>query len=152
MIFDDARPVACRTVHVLDQTGEPQPVEGPTECTAWDVAPTSTGVDLVRGARASSARRSPASARSSTARVESLGRGTTGTLSSCGGDAFFVRDPARRTDPARLMRWDGAALTVAYESESTGNAFLGEPECADGIVTVSSFGEAGDEQVWAEVG
>ena len=50
------------------------------------------------------------------------------------------------------MRWDGSALSVAYESESTGNAFLGEPECADGIVTVSSFGEAGDEQVWAEVG
>ena len=29
---------------------------------------------------------------------------------------------------------------------------LGEPGCADGIVTLSSFGEAGDEQVWAEVG
>ena len=44
MTFDDARPVACRTAHVLDQAGEPQPVEGPTECKAWDVAPTSTGV------------------------------------------------------------------------------------------------------------
>jgi hypothetical protein len=63
-----------------------------------------------------------------------------------------VRDPVRRTDPARLMRWDGSALTVAYESESTGNAFLGEPGCADGILTVSSFGEDGDEQVRAEVG
>ena len=50
------------------------------------------------------------------------------------------------------MRWDGASLSVAYESASSGNAFLGEPECADGIVTISSFGEAGDEQVSANVG
>jgi hypothetical protein len=151
MTFDDARPVACRTVHVLDQTGQPQPVEGPTECTAWDVAPTSTGVvwsEVPREQRQEVARFSA----SVDGTVESLGRGTTGTLVPCGGDAFFVRDPARRTDPARLMRWDGTALSVAYESESTGNAFLGEPECADGIVTVSSFGESGDEQVWAEVG
>ena len=41
---------------------------------------------------------------------------------------------------------------LAYESESTGNAFLGEPGCADGILTVSSFGEDGDAQVRAEVG
>ncbi|KRF34848.1 hypothetical protein [Nocardioides sp. Soil805] len=151
MTFDDTRPVACRTVHVLDQAGEPQPVDGPTECTAWDVAPTSTGViwsEVPREQRQEVARFSA----SVDGEVQALGKGTTGTLVPCGGDAFFVRDPARRTDPARLMRWDGAALSVVYESESTGNAFLGEPECADGIVTLSSFGEAGDEQVWAEVG
>lgn len=151
MTFDDARPVACRTVHVLDQAGEPRPVDGPTECTAWDVTPTSTGVvwsEVPREQRQEVARFSAGV----DGTVEPLGTGTTGTLVPCGGDAFFVRDPARRTDPALLMRWDGTTLSVAYESESTGNAFLGEPECADGILTVSSFGEAGDEQVWAEVG
>ena len=151
MTFDDTRPVACRTVHVLDQAGEPQPVEGPTECKAWDVAPTATGVvwsEVPREQRQEVARfRATVDGA-----VQELGKGTTGTLVPCGGDAFFVRDPARRTDPARLMRWDGAALTVAYESASTGNAFLGEPGCADGVLTVSSFGEAGDEQVRAEVG
>jgi hypothetical protein len=55
------------------------------------------------------------------------------------------------TDPARLMRWDGTSLSVAYESDSRGNAFLGKPDCADGILTISSFGEDGDEQVSASV-
>lgn len=149
--FDDTLPVSCRTAHVLDQMGEPRLVEGPTTCKAWDVAATSTGViwsEVPREQRQEVARFSA----DVDGEVRELGRGTTGTLVPCGGDAFFVRDPARRTDPARLMRWDGSALSVAYESESTGNAFLGEPECADGIVTLSSFGEAGDEQVWAEVG
>ena len=43
MTFDDARPVACRTVNVLDDSGVPQPVEGPPDCTAWDVAATADG-------------------------------------------------------------------------------------------------------------
>ena len=43
MTFDDARPVACRTVNVLDDSGVPQPVEGPDDCTAWDVAATADG-------------------------------------------------------------------------------------------------------------
>jgi hypothetical protein len=150
MTFDDARPVACRTAHLLDEAGEPQPVDGPTECKAWDVAATSTGVVWSEVPREQ--RQEVAVFRASVdGQVQELGRGTTGTLVPCGGDAFFVRDPARRTDPARLMRWDGSEVSVAYESESTGNAFLGEPECADGILTVSSFGEAGDEQVWAQV-
>ena len=150
LTFDDTRPVACRTAHVLDQAGEPQPVEGPVECKAWDVAPTATGVIWSEVPREQ--RQEVATFHASVdGTVEELGRGTTGTLVPCGGDAFFVRDPARRTDPARLMRWDGTSLSVAYESESTGNAFLGEPECADNILTVSSFGEAGDEQVWAQV-
>ncbi|GIN05607.1 hypothetical protein Pve01_72650 [Planomonospora venezuelensis] len=38
MTFDDARPVACRTANVLDGSGVPQPVEGPEDSTAWDVA------------------------------------------------------------------------------------------------------------------
>ena len=50
------------------------------------------------------------------------------------------------------MRWTADhALEVAYESESVGNAFLGEPACAGGVLTLSSFGEQGDEQVWAPV-
>ncbi len=44
MTFDDARPVACRTVNLLDGSGVPQPVEGPADCTAWDVAATADGV------------------------------------------------------------------------------------------------------------
>ena len=50
------------------------------------------------------------------------------------------------------MRWTpDHALEVAYESRSVGNAFLGEPACGGGVLTLSSYGEQGDEQVWANV-
>ncbi len=34
-----------------------------------------------------------------------LGPGTSGSLTPCGDAAYFVRDPQRDGDPARLMRW-----------------------------------------------
>lgn len=150
LTFDDARPVSCRTAHLLDGTGVPQPVDGPAPCTAWDVAATSTGVvySEVPKAQRQEAARFYAVA---DGRKRSLGRGTTGSLVPCGGESFFVRDPRSDTDPARLMRWDGAELSVAYASKARGNAFLGEPACADGVLTVSAFGEGGDEQVSASV-
>ena len=52
MTFDDARPVACRTVNLLDGSGVPQPVDGPTDCLAWDVAPRLRRLRLVGGAQA----------------------------------------------------------------------------------------------------
>lgn len=151
MTFDDTRPVSCRTLHVLDDAGTPEALDEPTECKGWDVAATGNGViwSEVPKQRRQEQARFFASADGTT---EDLGRGTTGSLTPCGGDAFFVRDPRSRKDPARLMRWDGSALTVAFESRSRGNAFLAEPECADGILTVTAFGEDGDEQVTAPVG
>lgn len=150
MLFDYASDISCRTLTLLDQTGVPQPVEGPADCSGWDIAATSTGIIWSEVPR-------PKRQESAVFHVlvdgaaQELGTGTTGTLTSCGGDTFYVSDPLRQTDPARLMRWDGAALSVAYESESKGNAFLGTPECADGIITISSYGEDGDEQVSANV-
>ena len=50
------------------------------------------------------------------------------------------------------MRWTpDHTLEVAYESASTGNAFLGEPTCGGDVLTVTAYGEQGDEQVWAPV-
>lgn len=148
--FDDRRPVACRTAMQLDDTSRPQPVEGPQDCTVWDIAIIESGPiwsqvsDDRRQERADFFVASPSG-------TERLGRGTTGTLTPCGGDVFFARDAERKRDRAKLMRWDGAQLTTAYESTSKGEAFLGDPECADGVLTLSSFGRAGDEQVWASV-
>ena len=150
MLFDYGSDISCRTLTMLDQTGVPQPLEGPAECTGWDIAATSTGIifsEVPRPRRQESAVFHAVADGS----PQKLAKGTTGSLTSCGGDAFFVSDPTTMTDPARLMRWDGTTLSVAYESESVGNAFLGKPECADGIVTFSSFGENGDEQVSASV-
>ena len=150
MLFDYASDVSCRTLTLLDRSGVPQPVDGPAECTGWDVAATSTG--LIWSEVPQERRQEVAVFHATNGDTATkLGRGTTGTLTSCGGDTFFVRDPRKPTDPARLMRWDGTDLTVAYASSSKGEAFLGTPDCADGILTVSAFGADGDEQVSASV-
>lgn len=150
MLFDYGSDISCRTLTVLDQAGVPQPVDGPAECSGWDIATTSTGLiwsEVPRPKRQGEA----VFHAIADGTAQELSRGTTGSLVSCGGDTFFVSDPVKRTDPARLMRWDGTDLSVAYESASKGNAFLGKPECADDILTLSSFGEDGDEQVSAAV-
>ncbi len=151
MLFDYASDISCRTLTLLDQAGVPQPVEGPDECIGWDIAATSTGIIFSEVPRPRRQERAVFSAVTGDGPPQRLAKGTTGSLVSCGGDAFFVSDPTTMTEPARLMRWDGTDLSVAYESASKGNAFLGRPECADGIVTISSFGEDGDEQVSASV-
>lgn len=151
MLFDYDTDISCRTLTLLDQTGVPQPVEGPAECTGWDIAATSTGIIWSEVPRPKRQEVAVFHALADGA-PQKLATGTTGSLTSCGDDAFFVSDPVKMTDPARLLRWDGTTLSVAYESASKGNAFLGEPECADGILTISSFGEDGDEQVSANVG
>jgi hypothetical protein len=151
MLFDYASDISCRTLTVLDQAGVPQPLDGPAECTGWDVAATRTGVIFSEVPRPRRQEAAVFRAITDGGAPQRLARGTTGSLTSCGGDAFFVQDPGSMTDPARLMRWDGASLSVAYESVSKGNAFLGSPECADDVLTISSFGEDGDEQVSASV-
>jgi hypothetical protein len=102
-----------------------------------------------RPARARSRRR--CAPRSTASR--DLGPGTTGSLVWCGGAAYFVRDPQTDTDPARLMRFspDGP-LTVVYESASQGNAFLSVPRCGGDAITLTSYGDQGDEQVTADLG
>jgi hypothetical protein len=151
MLFDYASDISCRTLTLLDQSGVPQPARGPEECIGWDIAATSTGIVFSEVPRPRRQEVAVFSAIVDGAQRQRLATGTTGSLVSCGGDAFFVSDPTTMTDPARLMRWDGNELSVAYESTSKGNAFLGRPECADDVLTISSFGEDGDEQVSASV-
>lgn len=150
MLFDYDSDISCRTLTLLDQTGVPQPVEGPADCAGWDIAATGTGIIWSEIPRPKRQEVAVFHALVDDA-PQRLASGTTGSLTSCGDDTFFVSDPVKATDPARLLRWDGTTLSVAYESASKGNAFLGRPECADGILTISSFGEDGDEQVSASV-
>ena len=150
MTFDDARPVACRTLNLLD-AGVPQPVTGPTECLGWDVAATADGVVWSEVPRPR--RQEQATFHASVGdRFVDLGPGTTGSLVPCGDSVFFVRDPQTPDEPARLMRWTPEhTLEIAYETTSVGNAFIAEPVCGGGVLTVSSFVEDGDEQAWADV-
>ena len=80
-----------------------------------------------------------------------LGPGTSGTLVQCADAAYFVRDPQRKSDTARLLRWDGAGVAVVYEAPP-GQSFLEAPRCGDAALVVTALSEGGDEQVMAALG
>jgi hypothetical protein len=151
LTFDDQRP-SCRTVDQV--TGDDLiPFPGVPECQGWDSAlldGTSTW-SVVRNEHRIDAARFYAR---TDAGWFDLGKGTTGSLVTCAGSVFFTRDPASRTEPARLMRWSPAdhALTVAYESKGTGRAFLSPPRCGGTHLTVTAYSQAGDEQVTTSIG
>jgi hypothetical protein len=144
--FDDAKP-SCRTVGtVADEQFDAFP--GVPACTAWEgavlgddsaiwsVIPKEDDIDTAEFF----------------ARVGEdyydLGPGTSGTLVPCADAAYFVRDPKREGDPARLLRWDGGSLAVVYEAPP-GQSFLEAPRCGDAALVVTALSEGGDEQVMA---
>ena len=151
MTFDDHRP-SCRTlttVHDSDLT----PLPGVTTCKGWDsavldgttvwsVVPNAHRIDVAHFF----------------AHTDGgwwdLGPGTSGSLVTCAGSAYFTRDPDSHSDPARLLRWSpaSAALSVVYSSKGTGNAFLSPPRCGGTHLTVTAYSQAGDEQVTASLG
>jgi hypothetical protein len=151
MTFDDHHP-SCRTLSVVNGS-DLSPLPGVTDCKGWDSA-------LLDGTTVWSV--VPKDRRIDAGRFYAhtdrgwfdLGPGTSGSLVTCAGSAFFTRDPASRNDPATLMRWspDRARLSVAYESPGTGNAFLAPPRCGGTHLTVTAYTQAGDEQVTTSLG
>jgi hypothetical protein len=146
--FDDSRP-SCRTVvRLTGATTEPFP--GVVDChgyegvlsddgAAWSVIPRERRIeDAHFYARVGDG-------------YFDLGAGSSGSLTWCGGAAYFTRDPQRRGDDAALMRWtpDGGLSTV-YRSPG-GPAFLPTPRCGGDTITVTALAQAGDEQVSASV-
>lgn len=148
LTFDDGRP-SCRTVGRID-SGELAPLEGVPDCTAWDSALVDGGA--VWSVVPSEKRIEEADfyAREGDSWFD-LGPGTSGTLTWCGGAAYFARDPQRTGDPARLMRWaPGDGLSVVFETAG-GEAFLTAPRCGGDTLTVTALAESGDVQVAAGV-
>jgi len=141
----------CRTPARLDGSGAATPIEGVTECKGWDGVVTPTGAvwSVVKNENRVELGEFYAS---SNGGFFDLGVGTTGTLTWCGDSAYFVRDSQKDVDKARVLRWtpDGT-LEIVYESPGEGNAFLAPLRCAGDLLSVSAFGEGGDEQVWATV-
>jgi hypothetical protein len=147
--FDDAKP-SCRTVgSVADNRFDPFP--GVPECVAWEgalldddsavwsVIPNEADMDVAEFfARAGDG-------------YFDLGPGASGTLVPCAGAAYFVRDPQRDDDSARLMRWDGRSLTTVYAA-APGPTFLDAPRCGDSALVLTAHAEAGDQQVMAALG
>jgi hypothetical protein len=140
----------CRTPARLDGT-QAVPIEGVTECKGWDGAITPSGAvwSVVKNESRIEVGEFYAS---SDGGYFDLGPGTPGTLTWCGDSAYFVRDAQKDVDKARLLRWTPAGtLEVVYESPGEGAAFLADPRCAGNTLSISAFGEGGDEQVWARV-
>jgi hypothetical protein len=146
--FDSGR-VSCRTPSVLDQDGTITPVDGIERCKGADSALTDDGAVWSTVPNESRYEQAQFHARAGDATYD-LGTGFNGSLTPCGDSLFFIRDAARG-EPARLLRWTGTELTVAYESPGTGEAFLEEPACAGTTLTVTAYGEGGDERVSATV-
>jgi hypothetical protein len=151
LTFDDQRP-SCRTV---DQVSGADliPFPGVPECKGWDSAMLdgTTVWSVVRNEHRIDAAHFYAH---TDAGWYDLGPGTTGSLVTCAGDAFFIRDSASRTDPAALMRWspDDHGLSVVYQAKGTGHAFLSPPRCGGTHLTVTAYSQAGDEQVTTSLG
>jgi hypothetical protein len=146
MTFDDHHP-SCRVLNTVAGAGL-RPLPGVIACKGWDSA-------LLDGSTVWSV--VPNDHRIDAARFYAhtdtgwydLGAGTSGSLVTCAGSAYFTRDPGSRTDPATLLRWspDDASLSVAYSTAGTGNAFLSPPRCGGTHLTVTAYSSAGDEQV-----
>jgi hypothetical protein len=151
LTFDDHHP-SCRTVD-QDSGSNLIPFPRVPACKGWDSAMLAgtTVWSVVRNEHRIDSARFYAH---TDAGWFDLGAGTTGSLVTCAGSAFFTRDPASRTEPARLMRWSPAehALTVAYESKGAGRAFLSPPRCGGTHLTVTAYSQAGDEQVTPSLG
>ncbi len=140
----------CRTVAQLDGT-EIVPFAGVTDCKGWDGAVTADGAIWSVVRNENRVEQGEFLAATGGGYVD-LGVGTTGSLTWCGDSAYFVRDSQTDKDKARLLRWTPeGTLEVAYESPGTGEAFLATPRCAGDVLSISAFGEGGDEQVWAKV-
>lgn len=146
--FDSGHP-SCRTLMTLDGATA-TPFDGVPDCSAWDGLRTEDGA--VWSVIPDEHRVEEAHFHAVAGGTPSdLGPGTAGTLTWCGGAAWFVRDPQREGDPAALMRWSPAdGLSVAYESPA-GRAFLSAPRCGGDALTVTAMAEGGDEQVTATV-
>jgi hypothetical protein len=150
MTFDDKRPVSCRTLVTLADDGSVTPLAGVPDCKGWDVLATPDGAVWSTLRSEQHVERGAFFARAD-GEVYSLGPGVTGSLTWCGDSAYFVRD-AEKGGHAQLLRWkpeDG--LEIAYESPGRGEAFLEAPRCGGSVLTVSAYGEGGDEQVSATV-
>ncbi|MET1058688.1 MAG: hypothetical protein ABWX84_03780 [Nocardioides sp.] len=150
MIFDDTRPISCRTL-VSVEGSTTTTVQGTPECTGWETLRTADGAVWSVLPNEKRVERGLFYATHDDA-VTALGPGTNGTLTWCGDSAYFVRDSQKDKDKARLLRWTpDDELEVVYETQGLGDAFLAPPACADGVLTVTSYAEAGDERVWARV-
>jgi hypothetical protein len=145
MTFDDGQPSCRSVVTVTGTTTTPYPdvprckgVEGAVlgsgsdTSTVWSMVPNEHRYQRVHVYA------------STPGGVVDLGFGVNSTLTVCGGAAYWARD-AEGGASAALMRWDGARLSIAYESKG----FLGKPLCAGHTLSILDSTDNGDQQLTA---
>ncbi len=148
LTFDDASP-SCRTIVTVVDTGI-QPFPGVPDCKGWDGLLTDDGAVWSVVPKENQVESAHFYARTADGYYD-LGPGTSGSLTWCGDAAYFVRDPQRDGDPARLMRWRSTdGLQAVYESPG-GQAFLAAPRCGGDTMTLTTLAQERDEQVSATV-
>jgi hypothetical protein len=141
---------SCRTPVVLHGE-EATPLPAVARCQGWDSALIGDGAIWSVTPNPRRVEAAHFYARSGDRYVD-LGPGTSGTLVSCGGAAYFARDPLGAGDHAALLRWSPAdGLSTAYEARGR-QGFLDPPRCGGDAITVTALTSAGDEQVTAPVG
>lgn len=147
--FTAGRP-SCRTPLQIDlASGTAEPVPGPTACAGWDSLLTDAGPVWSSVPDENQIEEADFFAATADGTV-SLGVGDTGSLTWCGGSAYFTRQPQADGEPAELLRWDGAGLESVYQSPGS-PGFLSAPRCGGDAITITARSEGGDEQVTARL-
>ncbi|MDN5895441.1 MAG: hypothetical protein L0H93_15630 [Nocardioides sp.] len=149
MSFDNKRPVSCRTL--LAVSGEKStPVEGVPDCTGWEAVATADGHVWSSLPNENQIERGEFHA-TVEGKTYDLGAGAASTLTWCGDSAYFTRDSGKGR-PAQMLRWTPEhTLEIVYESPGKGQAFLSPPTCSESVLSVSAYGQGGDERVTATV-
>lgn len=149
LTFDDSRP-SCRTVGQVDGL-RLEPFPGVTKCSAWEGLLTRDGAVWAVIPNEKQVEESHVYARSADGYLD-LGSGVSGSLTWCGGAAWFVRDTQSDRNPAALLRWTATdGLQVTYQARGA-HAFLEAPRCGGSAITITARSSAGDEQVTADLG
>jgi hypothetical protein len=149
LVFDSGTP-SCRTVVEVDGTSA-QPFPGVPDCTAWEGLLLPDGAAWTVVPRETRIERSVVRARVGDGWYD-LGPALSGSLVWCHGAAWFSQDQETETGPARVLRWDGTALTTVLEVGDGGPASVSAPRCGGDGIAVSVLAETGDQQLVAPLG
>lgn len=125
--FDDSRPMSCTTLRVRRGPQKPVDADGPARCRAWDAVAVENGLVWSEVPRPREIEVSEVFASTAEAGTQSLGYGTTGSLTWCGDYVWFVRQMGGGT----IMRWSpDAGLEVTFQAAASRDGVLSTPLCS----------------------
>lgn len=129
--FDDSRPAACGTARVRRPGADPVEVVGPSKCSVWEtVALEGSGAIWAEVPDKEQIEVAEVLLRTDAGEPESLGYGTTGSLTWCGKSVWFLRQ-----QESRVMRWSAEnGLEEAFRLAKS--AVLSTPVCTGKSISI----------------